>query len=169
MDITPTITPTINTVTVRPAVAPDDKLLLLLSSTTLHVLVGQGTVEKRTDGAMGDVAETVAMEDCALTMGGAIPVVLVVALVPSVVIETPAVTDAVEIVRDVVLETVIGVVIETIVMVGCTLLGQVVLGGDLINGTIFSSPSVMMTSPPLTFSINNETTSSRDTAFIFLE
>ena len=168
-----------NTATVRPAVAPDDKLLLLLSSLIVHVLVGQCVIETMTDVAIGDITEAVAMGDCtagvlmlelfddvvAAVVAAAVVVAVVAAaavvivVVHNVIIETPAVAD--------VMETVIGDVIVTVV--GCTVLGQVVLGGILINGTILSSPSVIMTWPSLIFSINNETISSRGTAFIFVE
>ena len=170
-----------NTATVRPAVAPDDKLLLLLSSLIVHVLVGQCVIETMTDVAIGDITEAVAMGDCtagvlmlelfddvvAAVVAAAVVVAVVAAaaaavvivVVHNVIIETPAVAD--------VMETVTGDVIVTVV--GCTVLGQVVLGGILINGTILSSPSVIMTWPSLIFSINNETISSRGTAFIFVE
>ena len=170
VDITPTIIPIINTPIVRPAAAPDDKLLLLSSlSSLLHVLVERGL---KTDVVIRDVTETAAMlGDCILTFRGLLGVValgasvvalgasvvalgasvvalgalVVAAAVGIIVLETPAVAkDVIETVT-VVMETVTGVVIEKVAMVGRTLLGQVVFGRTLNNGKIISSPSVTLT------------------------
>ena len=184
VDNMPTNTPNTNTPIVKPAVAPGVKLLsssllLLLFLLLSHVAVGLGIYEETV--AMVLALTTEATE----SLEGGITVTPAGVGVETVIVETVIIETATGVV--IIIVVMLGctvyvtlgctvyvtlgcTVLVTLgctvyVMLGCILLGQE-LGGTLIDGTIFTSPSVMVTSPASTFFVNNDTTWSRGTAVL---